>query len=593
MDALLAPVVVFDKSTRSTTVYNSSGSAFSTDSSDSPVADIHGRGVLGARLVTSVTDLEPLLATESSNTMIDLWQKGARGALCAYVFRGGTTYVLPDPMGTATVLFLDADRYFVASTSMGALVDRARRLGLDLQPNLDYALEVAFNGGGSISRTSYEQVDRLHPFEYLAVSDRVERREYPIAQWFWESQVSPTELFELYLADIRESISAVANSRDDVNRIAHLTGGLDSRVVLAALLEQGAADAFGYYTVGPTGTRDRDVAEGVESTFDLAPTSFSGLVAPAFSSPVAGSVAALKRTGGMTRQGPTGYERRSDALVLGGGHGELARSFYARRAPAFSQVRYSAHEVALQLFGDSMFGPYNSSRSLLRNQARERLIEGLRTALTRIGSRAENDDYVLDFFYIDGRNRNHIGLTQLSTSDFATRVDPLYSLAGAKLAHCTPLPLRSSGLLLFDLIQRFSPKLLTLPFDSPKFGEELWHVRRQPSVAEFSGRLRPAKYPDAAARPPAIARGYQMESGMSHDEAVRVAASLNAPFWQVKIFKQAAEGVRGALAHNQSDIVEHLNHTGVNWLVKNGLKHKAYLRQVVDLYVVIEWLQQS
>jgi hypothetical protein len=591
MKKMLAPVVVLDKTRGAVTLYDSDGQEVVRGPDGTAVA-LHGVGVLGDRLVTSSTDLAAWAAQTDETSMVRSWERSARGSLCAYVLRPDSVLVLPDAMGTATLFTLDHVGYSIATSSMASLVATASDLRIDLDKNLEYGLEVAFLGGGALSQTSHIGVERVEPFDYVVTSNRMERRQYAVADWFWNQKVPVLELFEQYLDDVQSAVRAAAEGVTSNVGVSHLTGGLDSRLVLAALVDQGLEHQFAYYTVGPRGTRDRDIAEGIERSLGLTPTEFSGVRSATFDSPVDASVAALVRTGGMTRQGPSGFEEETSNVVLGGGHGELARSFYASRAPSFDPASYDRDQLALQIFGNSIAGSYDESRSVLKKDARNRFLDRFDLFLRSASQKVQYPDYVLDSLYIHARNRNHIGLIQLSTSEFSHRVDPLYSLAGAKLAQSVPVAARSAGLLLFDMLDRLAPRLLEFAFDSPKFGDDVWNVRRRPTPREFSGDLKPALASPGAAQHVPATHG-PLAAAAKREDVIRLSAKINAPFWQVNLFDQAAHAIRSHLADDSTGIVQYINPTGVRWLLNNGLTHKSYVRQVIDLYTTLRWLDVS
>ena len=116
------------------------------------------------------------------------------------------------------------------------------------------------NGSGGLVESSYEGISVLPQFTYVTMSPSgVSVLDYPVREQFF----SPGVDYELSIAvaqeEIAQNVEALA-AADHARKVAHLTGGIDSRLVLAAILSTGHSGEFVFFCSGGPEEPDQKVA---------------------------------------------------------------------------------------------------------------------------------------------------------------------------------------------------------------------------------------------------------------------------------------------------------------------------------------------
>ena len=112
-------------------------------------------------------------------------------------------------------------------------------------------------------------------------------------------------------------------------------------------------------------------------------------------------------------------------------------------------------------------------------------------------------DAVINYMYVEGRNRYWIGLHSYYGNFYRTQFDPLYSLQGISLPLSLEFDKRKSNFVGLDLMHFWAPTLLELPFDKKKVSDLYEKERRKvttrqfsnasPEIIEFTEALEPLK----------------------------------------------------------------------------------------------------
>ena len=187
------------------------------------------------------------------------------------------------------------------------------------------------------ARTGYSGVKVLPPGAFV----RLERgsptvvQTHPTGPIPSERQPPLDELAERARADIRSTLEA-ARSHPSASHVIRLTGGKDSRLVLAVAVWAGAARSWQYETIGPPRLADVQVATELATDFGLDhDVRFVGL-AP--STPYADRARQfVARTAGMVNVWDLDNANESDAVVVTGICGEILRSIVRADPPPRSQ----------------------------------------------------------------------------------------------------------------------------------------------------------------------------------------------------------------------------------------------------------------
>lgn len=295
-------------------------------------------GRMGRGALTALATMDPL-AIE--------WSRVA-GQFVAFVRRGGRSFLVGDYF-SAFQLFCDRDdRLF--STSLLAATGALPRLSFDAQG----VYELAFNVMPIGDDTIFAELKTLSPFVVLELTATGVVR-HAVAKPLPDA---PNALpLEDRIARHHSRLSEVVRAHVggfDGEIVCPLSGGLDSRLVLAALREQGVTPRV--YVYGVPGDEDVTIAQGIGRTlgFDVewldkteavvAPDAFAQQVERNFH-----QFDGLPTFGNIFDNGShaAGQLRRhaGGAMAVSGGCGEIYRNFFY-----LPDRRFSAADIAATFF---------------------------------------------------------------------------------------------------------------------------------------------------------------------------------------------------------------------------------------------------
>lgn len=465
-------------------------------------ADLDGVGIVGSRLIADADALLDCWGDADLTDFAQRWGDRAKQSVCAYCWdeATGRFAILPDPLGGAIVFRHDVGAMSVYSTDYAALIAILGELGLSVDKSLMYQVERTVFGNGGLWHASYEGSTRVPTFHHVMV-DRDGQRMLP-----YDSRRVLTEPMSYYEAiarirgDILDSVEAIATAPTS-ERLSHLTGGFDSRLVLGALLETGHAKKFDFFCSGPPEAVDRQVADGLARTFGLRRTQVAGLSPTVVGSPPEQQLALLRYTAGLSNVGPTGLESHRDTIAAGGGYGELFRSFYTHAITGSGTDPWSDGRG----LATAMLGSSPDDGGVLTPEAFSEIGRRLTGALEDIASLPIPHDFVGDVYYSDIRNRYHMGSTTLYWSRVGMRVNPLYSVYALAGARELPGIARRANVLGFDILESFGHHLSQYPFDTNRSTIEYRRQRRPRTPLPFGdGALKwSSTLPPVSARPSA------------------------------------------------------------------------------------------
>jgi len=185
------------------------------------------------------------------------------GQFAAVVLKGGRFHVFGDPLGIFNV-FESADGRFV-STSFLTMAAVLERLRIDRQS----VFEFVFTAGVLGDATPFQEVRRLPAGCQLTLG--AARREHTSTPWRWSALpgVAIEDQVDLQACALHRLAETVSNAFGSRVR-APLSGGFDSRLVLAAFRSAGARPHL--YVYGDGGSADvriaREVADGERFSID-------------------------------------------------------------------------------------------------------------------------------------------------------------------------------------------------------------------------------------------------------------------------------------------------------------------------------------
>ena len=408
------------------------------------------------------------------------------GHFVALVRRAGRSFLFTDWFA-AFQLFHDADRR-IFSTSLLAATQALPRLSFDAQGVYEFAFNVVPTGNDTI----FAELKTLGPDALVELTEAgsvVHSLAKPLPEAAVEMPLAAR--IERQRAALAAIVRPhVEHYRDHI--VCPLSGGLDSRLLLALLREAGAAPNL--YVYGGPGSEDVAVARAIgtalgfevewidKSAREIAPDEFPAQVEANFQ-----SYDALPNFGELFESGANAAARAArhagGAMSASGGCGEIFRNFFY-----LPNRRLSAAAVARTFFARYAKGDLTDAfdeRAFLRG-VEDKILE----ALGREGEREPLPRNVIEQIYPRFRCRPFFGREISNEARFGAYLMPFLDHRVVGEAMTLPLPLKDAGRFEAALIHAIDPALASQPsayghsFAKPPNRAHRW--------SEFSTRVRPA-----------------------------------------------------------------------------------------------------
>jgi hypothetical protein len=248
--------------------------------------------------------------------------------------------------------------------------------------------------------------------------------------------------------------------------VVGLTGGKDSRLILAVLWSEGLTDEFDFVTAGPHDLADVQIASQLAELLGLRHTNDFPLARPERSyAERTGDF--VKTTAGMLNIWDL-KERRANATAevrVTGLCGEILRSYRPVQAGLTSR-----YELVRMYEPGKTFGRL----ALLRPEVADEFHQSTLEALLEDPVTASEPIDLLDAFHLKYRVR-FSRLGPLEELNEQLRVLPLYSLDAIRAAFALGGAARHAELLHFEIMRRCCPPLVDRPFAGPGWADGLTH----------------------------------------------------------------------------------------------------------------------
>ncbi len=397
----------------------------------------------------------------------------------------GRSSVAADPLGIGLV-YWGHGRDFVAISSRAALAAAVLAAEHSAEPVRDAvgAGWLAYCVHADALQTGFEQVEVVPDGGFIDIDPEGGARFVPASRSPWrlgpECTTSPGEMLEEARC---EMVTAIRTELSRPGRTARseLTGGKDSRLVLALLLEEGLAGDVEFLTYGETDLPDVIVASEIAAVFGLRHT----VVSEGASDP-----ATVRR-----RERARAWRQRVNEAVRDQGYGSASSQEIAFRISTWSASgMYNVEEPLLGhppsgaevlfsgAFGEALRTAYERSSSLASKADAAYFPENMKFGTAAIFQPAVLDHYrremhrvlfegslatddaqdVVDAFFVRQRLRRWLGTAQ--ELDSQRRAFPLYSITAIRLAFAIGSENRRSEWLHFQLMQRSGETLARIGF---------------------------------------------------------------------------------------------------------------------------------
>ncbi len=398
----------------------------------------------------------------------------------------GHGVVTPDPMGFDLLYRAETPDAVIISTRAALAAWMSTPAGAWPALDLEHASALAFGGFPLDDRTGFEAVRCLPAGGWCRLTDDGLEVQTPSrSHWYRPGPVDLDARVD-ELEDLIGSALRFAAELPTPPPVLELTGGMDSRLLLAVAVRAGLAEEFSYMTWGPPELPDVRIADAVLSELGLGRR---GRDRPEHPLPATGSLGDpvhdrdgidgieadhrrrfqrhLLATSGCTsswHQRPTELAISPRASVCGI---ETMRATRARLSWFTTRQQVEAY-VRLGGFNTD---PAGVLRPEVRRHHQDQLLRSLFTDLIP-GERPQD---IFDLHDITVRLRRWFGsFNELETRN---RVYPLQGVPQVQTAFALGPELRRASVVHFDLMGRTAPRLAEMPFADGGWPADLAEVR--------------------------------------------------------------------------------------------------------------------
>ncbi|WP_171587332.1 hypothetical protein [Arthrobacter sp. 260] len=401
-------------------------------------------------------------------------------------------------------------------------------------------------------------------------------------------QATYEELLAQTRTEILDNVVAAAEAPAEY-RIAHLTGGADTRLMLSAILHAGVADRFSFFCSGPDNSTDRVVSDGLVRQYGLTPTRHPGFDVEL--EPMNHRERTLATTQMVSGLMPTGpslgmKEPEGGSVILSGGYGGLLRSHYGSRIDP-TKIKFGP-ELLRQIWGNLAFG--DAGQRLSSPGLHRDISSRISAKYEQLAASGFNDDALMDGLFLTVRNRYYVGLISSTVSRTVPRFDPLYTPLGAHWGLSLPLQDRATNVAGFDLMESMSPGLRNWEFDFPRFSDRFLALRGAqdekslPSAGTlpWDGRTNMVTGSSGSGLP--LPTTEQVDFANSIRASAAQVAGLDLVQSQCK---QLIDGI------GRKELEPHFDWVVLNRLMRPGLKSRGPIRSVYYLYNSLLWYYEG
>ncbi|MGP5191723.1 hypothetical protein [Vreelandella alkaliphila] len=286
--------------------------------------------------------------------------------------------------------------------------------------------------------------------------------------FFYNSWVGEDELLDLSILEVTENVKAIAKSSFEI-KIADITGGFDSRLVLAAILNSGLENEFFFNTNGKYPNPDANVANFIIEKYGLKKGSLASNPFKRKSRLSTDPLYELSTFSYASSGMKSNIDRHISSLVknenviqVGGGFS----AYKANKSKSLSGCSPTIDDGVDAICYGNFSLPHEEIKSV-----RKHIEDIIRNWVVLQGMSVHD---ALDRYHIEYRTRFHIGLCEHWSRLCQIKAHPLHSPSLVRLAFKVGYTKRLNDKLLFRLMERLNPELCTIPFENRTWRKEAY-----------------------------------------------------------------------------------------------------------------------
>lgn len=408
--------------------------------------------------------------------------------------------VLTDPWGFQKLFANTPSRNygFTVSTDPGAIGWQYRQYGLT--PAVDWATlyiqlgtEHSWSSTFNTDSTALQGIQNLRPFEILHIDgDRASLVD--LRQLTLHEGLSYESLIEKGVQRATKQLEVLTKSLNYAEKRINLSGGKDSRLLVALLTATGATDQYSVRTVNPRSWASAAARPGLERDLQVADTIrrrygmrwYEDPKVTEFQlSPIENLENWLSFEAGVNFRMPIRRKLRilpNQIAELRGASGEAFRhhwSYYLPRMPHWADLKLTSDAFTndASIMFDAFYSNTATSRDI-HEAAWNKFLDNLLSMNRDTFSEAVDRHFTLF------RNRAHFGTTLRFSQEGAT---PYFLLNQVELVAAGEMLApedRHAGAVFFDILETLNPELNDLEFDSNQWSKRV-RARTQRATTDW------------------------------------------------------------------------------------------------------------
>jgi len=431
--------------------------------------EFRGTGVIANQLVNTKEMAQSIIEQKAELNQFFELLAGSSGSFTCVVYDSTdqSIYFLNDPLGGGMIFLYENAGMQALSVDILNMRSAVQGLGGQITRNILYEFAGFVTGshchGGD---TPYHEIDLVEPGVGMKVSREgcLSKIDYGVNNYMYSGGAGKSyeELIDSGADAVEKTIAAAVDANAEL-LLADLSGGFDSRLVLAGIASVGATSEVVIRSI--KNSPEWEYALGLANVYGMRITDFRGFD-PAGTGPrtfFESSVAGARSSGGIITNDVAQNAIPARRIKLQGGYGETFRTF--------NNWYYEDGDFSPSILGEHIWSWSNLYKIHIDGRPLfniDYVLEALSSKMDRFTSRARKyniqNHEMSSFWYQQGRNRYWIGQQSYHTSRVLAQIDPLYSIDLIAAAYSLGFWDRKSNLVGLDAMLRLDRRLLELPY---------------------------------------------------------------------------------------------------------------------------------